>query len=432
MTKLFHWFSLNDSKLGKNEDFTGVYRIDRDQHFAKPIHETIRPRDRIFIVHRLLETTPFSDLTQDVGYSKLIKEQVIKKAFSPHDSPSMAETVARRSKRTSVSNIQMQQEGRRLYLDRHWASFRNLFQKQPLDRIESYFCEKTALYFAFSGFYSTWLILFAIIGIGVMLYGMMTVESSTFVSEMCDMDKVMCPPCDQHCNYWKFGNETCGIIKFVYFFDNYSTIAYAFAISIWSVMFLEFWKRKNSALDYNWDLTRFNEDQKPIRPKYSRKATNARPNPTTGINEPYIPFSQRLPGHFFSWTFVVFSVLLVVAAVFAITVYRLAVEILVANAYRDGKSNGLKEHFSPSFISSVTSSVISLCVIIPMNSMYTYFAKKITERELPRTEEAYENSLALKVFCFQFVNFYSPLFYIAFFKNTFAGYPCKKSHNFKR
>ena len=49
----------------------------------------------------------------------------------------------------------------------------------------------------------------------------------------------------------------------------------------------------------------------------------------------------------------------------------------------------------------------------------------MTEQEMPRTEEDYENSLALKVFCFQFVNFYSTLFYIAFFKDPLSGDPRK-------
>ena len=57
--KLFRWFSLSESKFGKNEDFTGVYRTDRDQHFAKPIHEMIGLRDRICIVNWLLKTDEY-------------------------------------------------------------------------------------------------------------------------------------------------------------------------------------------------------------------------------------------------------------------------------------------------------------------------------------------------------------------------------------
>ena len=36
--------------------------------------------------------------------------------------------------------------------------------------------------------------------------------------------------------------------------------------------------------------------------------------------------------------------------------------------------------------------------------------------EMHRTQTEYEDSLTFKVFVFQFVNFYSSIFYIAFFK----------------
>lgn len=47
----------------------------------------------------------------------------------------------------------------------------------------------------------------------------------------------------------------------------------------------------------------------------------------------------------------------------------------------------------------------------------------ITNFELPRTQTDYENSLTMKMFLFQFVNYYSSCFYIAFFKGKFVGYP---------
>lgn len=43
--------------------------------------------------------------------------------------------------------------------------------------------------------------------------------------------------------------------------------------------------------------------------------------------------------------------------------------------------------------------------------------------ELPRTKTDYENSLTLKMFLFQFVNYYSSCFYIAFFKGKAVGFP---------
>lgn len=39
------------------------------------------------------------------------------------------------------------------------------------------------------------------------------------------------------------------------------------------------------------------------------------------------------------------------------------------------------------------------------------------------TQTEFENHLTFKVFMFQFVNFYSSIFYVAFFKGKFIGYP---------
>lgn len=78
---------------------------------------------------------------------------------------------------------------------------------------------------------------------------------------------------------------------------------------------------------------------------------------------------------------------------------------------------------TPSVIISCTASVISLVVIIILNFIYQICAVKLTEIELPRTQQQFDDSYSLKVFCFQFVNYYSTLFYIAFFKDTMTGYP---------
>lgn len=58
----------------------------------------------------------------------------------------------------------------------------------------------------------------------------------------------------------------------------------------------------------------------------------------------------------------------------------------------------------------------------PFRSSVSFSAVVLTA-ELPRTQTDYENSLTMKMFLFQFVNYYSSCFYIAFFKGKFVGYP---------
>ena len=45
-----------------------------------------------------------------------------------------------------------------------------------------------------------------------------------------------------------------------------------------------------------------------------------------------------------------------------------------------------------------------------------------------RTQSEFEDNLTFKVFVFQFINFYSSIFYIAFFKGRFVGYPGHYNH----
>lgn len=48
--------------------------------------------------------------------------------------------------------------------------------------------------------------------------------------------------------------------------------------------------------------------------------------------------------------------------------------------------------------------------------------------EMHRTQSDFDDNLTFKVFIFQFINFYSSIIYIAFFKGKFVGYPGNYKH----
>ena len=50
--------------------------------------------------------------------------------------------------------------------------------------------------------------------------------------------------------------------------------------------------------------------------------------------------------------------------------------------------------------------------------------------EMHRTQSEFDDNLTFKVFIFQFINFYSSIFYIAFFKGRFVGYPGRYNYIF--
>lgn len=112
-----------------------------------------------------------------------------------------------------------------------------------------------------------------------------------------------------------------------------------------------------------------------------------------------------------------FQIFLAVAAVFAVVIYRMAgiaTDILFDN------SNTMT-----TFVVPITASVINLICITLLNYVYEKVAIMLTKYEYHRTQIEFDDSLTLKIYMFQFVNFYSSLFYIAFLKGKFVGYPAK-------
>lgn len=65
-----------------------------------------------------------------------------------------------------------------------------------------------------------------------------------------------------------------------------------------------------------------------------------------------------------------------------------------------------------------------MCIIV-LNYFYDWLAVHLTEMEMLRTQTEFDDSLTLKIYIFQFVNYYASIFYVAFLKGKFVGYPKK-------
>jgi hypothetical protein len=114
------------------------------------------------------------------------------------------------------------------------------------------------------------------------------------------------------------------------------------------------------------------------------------------------------------------------------------VTLLATIAYRVQMDFILKKNpnvkMYSSIIITVTSAIMNLICSIILSQFYYWIARKLTnlgtnfffllfffcERcdvvELHKYQSKYDDSLTIKIYLFQFVNFYSSLFYIAFFK----------------
>ncbi|XP_068442664.1 anoctamin-6 [Clinocottus analis] len=416
-----HFYPNEELITKQTEFFTAPFEKDRLEYFY------VRDKDAFFtasmrsrMAYYILSRAPYEirGNIKKFGITKLLDGGVYKAAYPLHD---------------CRFNVQSKEEGcpnERFLLYEEWAHPKSFYKMQPLNLIRKYYGEKIGIYFAWLGFYTIMLALAAVVGLGCFIYGYKTQDTSTWSKEVCDPDIggniVMCPQCDRECKYWRL-NSTCEASKKLCIFDNFGTLVFAVFMSIWVTLFLEFWKRYQAELEYMWDTEEFLEQEEPPRPEYEAKCIYERKNPVTGVKEkvPYTACGRclRLSVGFGT---VLFWIFLILASIVAIIVYRLAAFFAFSAKLRhqDLKElEPLKEYVTPQMATSVTASLISFVVIMILNILYERVAIWITDFELPRTKTDYENSLTLKMFLFQFVNYYSSCFYIAFAKGKAVGYP---------
>uniref|UniRef100_H0XDL6 Anoctamin n=2 Tax=Otolemur garnettii TaxID=30611 RepID=H0XDL6_OTOGA len=386
------------------------YIIDRDSFFT--------PATRSRIVYFILSRVKYHVMNNvtKFGINRLVNSGIYKAAFPLHDCK-----FRHRSEDPSCPN-------ERHLLYREWAHPRSIYKKQPLDLIRKYYGEKIGIYFAWLGYYTQMLLLAAIVGVACFLYGYLNQDNCTWSKEVCNPDIggqiIMCPQCDRLCPFWKL-NITCESSKKLCIFDSFGTLIFAVFMGVWVTLFLEFWKRRQAELEYEWDTVELQQEEQ-ARPEYEARCTHVVINEITQEEE-RIPFTTC--GKCIRITLcasaVFFWILLIIASVIGIIVYRLSV-FIVFSAKLPKNLNGtdpIQKYLTPQTATSITASIISFIIIMILNTIYEKVAIMITNFELPRTQTDYENSLTMKMFLFQFVNYYSSCFYIAFFKGKFVGYP---------
>jgi anoctamin-1 len=144
------------------------------------------------------------------------------------------------------------------------------------------------------------------------------------------------------------------------------------------------------------------------------------------MEEPYVPFFRgKLPHLILSSSLVLLCIVLALSIMVSIIAYRVSVQVAI-DSYDE--NSVLLQKFGPIF-TSLTAALINLICILIFNMFYMRLAFYLTERELPRTQTEFDNSLTLKMYLFQFVNYYSSIFYIAFFKGKFIGHPGESNNS---
>jgi hypothetical protein len=101
----------------------------------------------------------------------------------------------------------------------------------------------------------------------------------------------MCPLCNEnYCKIWKL-NESCFNSRLTYIIDNPLTIFYSFIMAIWTVLFIDLWKRRQSYLQFEWDTLDYEKAYETTRPEFEFKVKVYKKNHITGVMKNGISFS---------------------------------------------------------------------------------------------------------------------------------------------
>lgn len=400
--------------------FTAIYSRDKEYLFDIYSPGFFMPSVRSRIVQFILDRTCFAaQCSSDIfgfGIERLIDSNVYAAAYPLHDGDLRTPG--------SMRNL----------LYKEWASVKKCFRYQPVDYVKNYFGVKIGLYFAWLGFYTYMLILASVVGISSFLYSWFRLKKNEPVEDICsgEIDAKMCPLCDHFCDYWDL-KDTCFHAKVSFIVDNYTTVIFAIFMSIWAAMFLELWKRYSAEITHRWDLTGFDTQEENPRPQYlaqlaqldAKHRVQYKLNVVTDTVEPTVPFWRvRLPATLLSFSVVLLLVFIALATVLGVVLYRMSV-LAALSVY-----GGPVITSYAIIITTSTAAAINLCCICLFNLIYSWLAEYLTEKEMLRTQTEFDDSLTLKLYLLQFVNYYASIFYIAFCKGKLVGYPAEYNRLF--
>lgn len=238
-----------------------------------------------------------------------------------------------------------------------------MFKNQPNMLIKEYFGEKIGLYFVFLAHYSAWLFILGILGIIVQFDVSIQGDAGTVTS-----------------------------------------LIFCIFVSFWSVLMLEYWKRKQATTAMEWGTTDF-ELQERERAEFEGEVIKSYINGQEMIFFPPSKRRNRIATSFLILFVLIIIVIGAVAIIYAVKHwlrFSSKIDFLEANA-------------------ASVASILNSIQIQVFNIIYGLLSVKMTEYENHRTDTSFEDMLIAKTFLFQFVNSYSSFYYTAFFKKYVEG-----------
>ncbi|XP_054828852.1 anoctamin-9 [Eublepharis macularius] len=333
---------------------------------------------RIRIVNFILQNT---DISSKQNFQDLMKENVFETAFPLHE----------RKKNDTFLKI-------------NWRSIHNT---HLIEELRMYSGEKVALYFAWLSWYTYVLLIAAVPGIILVIYGFMSFNSSQVSQEICAANTtIMCPLCDQKCPFWPL-SDTCTYAKLTHLFDNEGTVLFAIFMAVWATVYLELWKRQRAKVVSEWNLYWWDEEKDDLAMEL---ISNPKGREIRMYQHSYVRTTIVL---------ILFTLMIcvLIGIAHAIVLYRVVVTVLFAQS----NSGFFRERATTMAV--VTGAVLHYLSIIIMSKVNRHVAVFLCDLEKPRTFSERENNFTVKIFILQFFTHFSSLIYVAFFLGRINGHP---------
>ncbi|XP_042157713.1 anoctamin-1 isoform X4 [Oncorhynchus tshawytscha] len=375
---------------------------DRDSFFDS--------KTRASIVFEVLKRTKCTKAKYSMGFTSLLGSGVYTDAYPLHDGDLDGENI---------------EPNDRKLLYEEWASYSVFYKYQPIGLVRKYFGEKIGLYFAWLGLYTQMLIPASLVGVIVFLYGCATVDDNIPSMEICHPKNniTMCPLCDRACSYWKL-KEACGTARASHLFDNPATVFFSIFMALWAAMFMEHWKRRQMRLNYEWDLTGFEEEEEELkdhpRAEYELRVMQKslkKEHKTQKTEKEKLTCKDRLPAYMTNVVMMLLMIGVTFAIVFGVILYRISTKTALH------MSNNPTTRSNVRLTVKTTAAIINLVVILILDEVYGAVARWLTVLEVPKTDKSFEERLIFKTFILKFVNAFTPIIYIAFFRGRLVGRP---------
>ena len=249
-----------------------------------------------------------------------------------------------------------------LQLSQDWGNFSSMFKPQPMAKIRTYFSEQIAFYFAWMDVYKKFMTVCSVVGTLVFIFQLLAY----------------------------FGEWHPHVSVFLQIF-------FCIFLSIWGVFFEKYWTRKEKVLAWKWGTSHL------IEQEFQREQFKGVLGKDEASGKMKIMRNKKIRDSsikIVTMTIVFFFMSLVLVAV--ICIFQLRVYMM--------SNIKLKQY------GSIVPAILYAAQIRIFDFIYSKIAQLFNQWENHETVKEYNNYLAFKLFLFQFINNYSGLFYIAFFK----------------